>query len=430
MNKAVILDGMRTPFLNATKSIAGLTARALGVKPVDALLVKKPELRKAIDCVVGANVGNQLLPPDGSNIARLIALDAGIPNEVSARTININCGSGLEAMIDAVMRVECGLANCVLVTGVEVMSDYTAFYNRKQRPLLQKKKYLPRVRMPKWQKMPAQLAVSTKVACMSHDPLWMIETGLTDPYCQLGMDKIGDALAQKYGIDRKELDLFALLSQRKAAAAKNSGRLNKEITWYVSKNADPATFDNGIREDANMNGLAKLRPLNPGGTVTPGNASQISDGAAALIVANKGWVSSMGWQPMAAVHSVNTVALGCEPSEMGLGPAFAIARLLNRDGKPYYKLNDFGLIETNEAFASVPIAQSRQLEKLGFGEFDWSRVNPNGGAIAIGHPVGASGVRLALTAAMELSLRGDLERALVTLCVGGGQGVAAILEKP
>ncbi len=428
MARAVILDGLRTPFLNATKSIAGLTARALGVKPVDALLVKKPELRQAIDCVVGANVGNQLLPPDGSNIARLIALDAGIPKEVSARTININCGSGLEAMIDAVMRVECGLAKCVLVTGVEVMSDYTAFYTRRQRPLLQKKKYLPRVRMPKWQKVPAQLAVNTKVACMSHDPLWMIETGLTDPYCQLGMDKIGDALAGKYEIDRKELDLFALLSQRKAAAAKNSGRLNKEITWFVGKNTETFTFDNGIRENADMNGLAKLRPLNPGGTVTPGNASQISDGAAALIVANRDWVNSMGWRPLAAVRSENTIAVGCEPSEMGLGPAYAIARLLRP--APYYKLNDFGLIETNEAFASVPIAQSRELDKLGFGEFNWERVNPNGGAIAIGHPVGASGVRLALTAAMEIALRGDLERALVTLCIGGGQGVAAILEKP
>lgn len=422
MRKVVIADGVRTAFFKAG-SVPDLNARMLGVAPVRELINRHPDLNRLIDCVVGANVGNQLLPPDGSNVTRLIALDAGIPYHVDARTLNINCGSGLEAIIDATIRVEVGLAKCVLVICVEVMSDYTAVYGREQRRKFAELGALSRARAPMWKKG-AQLATKAAgVRMMKHDPQWLIKLGLTDPYCRLGMDKIGDKLAKEFQISRKELDLFALESQRRAYKAQRSGRLGEEIVSFHGLDQD-----NGIREGQMMEHLIKLRPLNPGGTATPGNASQVSDGAVALIVADAEFAAAQGWSPIAKVSSENSAVAGCDPSMMGLGPNEAVKKLFSKKGGGYWDLKNFGVIETNEAFASVPLAQSRLFEKYGFGPLPWERVNINGGAIAIGHPVGASGGRLALTAALELHHQ-DANLALVTLCVGGGQGVAAVLER-
>ncbi len=423
MRNVVIVDGVRTAFFRAG-SVPDLNARKLGVVPVKELARRYPGLEKLIDCVVGANIGNQLLPPDGSNIARLIALDAGIPQHVDARTININCGSGLEAIIDAAMRVEVGLAQCVLVIGVEVMSDYTAAYGRKQRDEFGKLLAISKKKSPMVFKGPRLIAQKAKTRFMAHEPEWLIKVGLTDPYCGLGMDKIADKLASEFQISRKELDLFALESQRRAYKAQKSGRLAEEIVSFQGLDQD-----NGVREGQMIEHLARLRPLNPGGTTTPGNSSQVSDGAVALIVADKEFVKAQGWPRLAGVSSELSAAAGCDPTVMGLGPVAAIRKLFSKMHAmdQAWDLNAFGVIETNEAFASVVLAQSRLLEKEGYGPLPWDRTNINGGAIAIGHPVGASGARLALTAAIELK-RQKKELAIVTLCVGGGQGVAAVIE--
>ncbi len=429
LKRAVLVDGLRTPFLNAAKSIPGLTALRLGTVPVNGLLTKYYHMRDAIDSVVGANVGNQLLPPDGSNITRIIAMEAGIPKEVDARTININCGSGLEAIIDATMRIEVGLARCVLVSAVEVMSDYTAVYKRRERQRFADLNALARSKTPMWRKGVPLAIKALRTSRMEHDPQWLIQSGLTDPMCGLGMDKIADNLAKQFNISRKECDLFALQSQQKAAAAQKSGRLSKEvIPVELEREGRSEKFDNGVRAGQTVELLAKLRPLNVDGTTTPGNSSQISDGAVALIVADEEFAHQQGWPCLARVRSEYSAVAGCAPSEMGLGPVAAIKKLFRN--LPRWTFDNLDLIETNEAFASVVLAQSRVLGNLvGFGEFPWERTNINGGAIALGHPVGASGARLALTAAMELQEQ-KLDIALVTACIGGGQGIAAILERP
>lgn len=417
--QAVIVDGVRTPFLKVG-TVPDLNAVKLGVVPIQELMRRYPGLEKTVDAVVGANIGNQLLPPDGSNITRIVALHAGIPQEVDARTININCGSGLEAVSDAVMRVELGLARCVLVTAVEVMSDYTAAYGRRERERFAKTAALARAKSSILKKGPALAVAAAKLRFMAHDPQWLIRLGLTDPFCGLGMDKISDSLASEWKLTREEVDLYAQMSQRRAEAARKSGRLAKEIVSFGGLNDD-----NGIRDGQTLGQLAKLRPLNATGVTTAGNASQVTDGAAAILVVDKGLAKEKGWPMLAEVDAFGTTAAGCDPKKMGLGPVNAIRKLLKRYD---WKLDRFDIVETNEAFASVVLAQSRLLKEFGEGEFNWERTNINGGAIALGHPISASGARLALTCAKELNL-GNGRLGLVTACVGGGQGVAAILRR-
>ncbi len=425
MKQAVLVDGVRTPFIKAGSSTK-LRAKWFGSLPVLELMERYDALRTSIDSVVGANIGNQILPPDGSNIARIIAICCNIPQEVDARTLNINCGSGLEAVIDAAMRVEVGMAKCVLVTAVEVMSDYTAAYGREQRQKFAELNTLARAKTPMWRKGPGLALKAAGVRAMKHDPQWLIKLGLTDPMSGLGMDKIADAIAKEFQISRKELDLYALESQRRATQAQKSGRLAKEMLHAsICTELHLPEHDNGIRDGQTLEQLAKLRPLNEGGVTTPGNSSQVSDGAVALIIADEEFAKAQGWPALARVGSARSAVAGCEPSMMGLGPVAAIKKLLCKFGRT--PLTAFDVIETNEAFASVVLAQSRLLEKEGIGPLPMEQTNVNGGAIAIGHPVGASGARLALTAARELKER-NKKFALVTLCVGGGQGVAAILE--
>src|SRR3989344_3779046 len=468
MRQAVIVDGKRTPFLKAG-SMPDLTALKLGIAPIKSLKILYPGLEKKIDCVVGANIGNQLLPPDGSNIARIIAIEAGIPKHVDARTLNINCGSGLEAVIDAAMRVEVGLAKCVLVIAVEVMSDYTAAYGRPQRQKFAELASVARAKKPMWKKAPALATKAANGRMRKHDPQWLIKLGLTDPMCGLGMDKSADKLAHEFKISRQELDLFALESQRRALAAQQSGKFDAEICPMSFHCSDVPEFamgkitkDNGmdtfVRAGGTLESLAKLRPLNPGGTTTAGNSSQISDGAVALIVADEEFARSQGWPILARVGSERSAVAGCDTDVMGLGPVAAIKKLFAKKPHERFKrltaeqreagpdmrdrhnrsrfvstnkyfpdlfdvefvkdinLDTFGVIETNEAFASVVLAQSRLLESEGYGPLPWERTNMNGGAIALGHPVGASGARLALSTAIELKARNE-KYALVTLCV-------------
>ncbi|MDO8466717.1 MAG: thiolase family protein [bacterium] len=423
MNRAVIVDGVRTPFMKAG-SLTSLRATTLGCDVIEHLHLNLHGFRlEDIDLVIGANVGNQVLPPDGSNLTRLIALKAGIPIKVPAFTVNINCASGLHAILTAVKEVELGLANCVLVVAVEVMSDYTAAYSRKQR---QKFANLLTASRSKslLKKLSSTASALVKVKIMKHDPQWMIKLGLTDPSCNLSMDKVSDKIAEKYKISREELDLYALESHRRANNA--SDRLRGEMCSFTlnGKKELPWFYDDGVRPNQTLAALAKLKPLNEGGVTTAGNSSQITDGAVAFLIANKEWAAARKLPVLAAMSSKNSAACGCEPSMMGLGPVGAISKLR---AQGWTKMSDFSVVETNEAFASVVLAQSKMLKEIGMGPLDWDRTNVNGGAIAIGHPISASGARLVLTCAKELQRRNQ-QYGLVTLCVGGGQGVAAVIE--
>ncbi|TSC89079.1 MAG: acetyl-CoA C-acetyltransferase [Parcubacteria group bacterium Gr01-1014_3] len=421
MNKAVIVDGVRTPFLKAG-TIPDLSASEMALTPVGELFKRYPKLKESCDCVVGANIGNQVLHPDGSNLARVILLKAGLDPRIPAWTVNINCGSGLHAVLDAVKNVELGLYKCILVVASEVMSDYVAVYNRQQRAQFAKLYEVSRKKAPMWRRLPSLMKEWTKMKMMPHKPEWSIKIGLTDPVCKLGMDEIADQIAEEYKISREEQDLFALESQRRAKAATLSGRLKHEIVPFRGIDQD-----NGIRFDQNLSALSKLRPLHKGGTVTPGNSSQITDGAVALMVVNEELAKKNGWPLLATMYSRFSSIGGCVPERMGLGPVQAIKQIFSHD---WSTLDDIDVIETNEAFAAVVLAQQKEFElvKDNFGRLSPEKVNRNGGAIALGHPISASGARLVLTCAKELELTGATS-GLVTLCVGGGQGVAACLER-
>ena len=390
--KAVIVDGLRTPFLKVG-TVKNNNAVRMSYVPTQILLYKYSGLRQEINYVIGANIGNQILAPDGSNLARVIGINNNLPLSVGAWTVNSNCSSGLHAVVEAAKLIELGMANCVLVVGVEVMSDF-------------------------------------KLKTMPHQPLWMLETGLTDPGLGLKMNQIAEKIAKEFGISREEQDLFALESQKRASIAQRSRRLAKEIVFF-----EGLGDDNGIRHNQLLSKLNQLKSLEPDGTITPGNSSQLTDGACVLIVTSADFAKTNGLPIVAQIEARESVLVGCNPLLMGLGPVYAIHKLLHQSK---YAWSDFEVLETNEAFAAVVLAQGRLLacEKYAkkfnlpgrIGELDWSKTNVNGGAIAIGHPLSASGARLVLTCLREMELR-NKSLGLVTLCIGGGQGEALILHR-
>jgi len=423
MPQAVLVDGGRTPFLKV--GTVQKSATDFGVAAVRGLRKKMEpyanNLYALIDFVSGANIGNQVLHPDASNIARVIALRSGIPDRVPAVTTNINCASGLDAVLRAVEKIETGQARCVLVVAVEVMSDYALVYPREQRELMLKRKYVSKAKMSSWKRRLAGGVLDVKARLTTHDPLYTLETGLTDPVCGLKMDQISDKLAEEFEIYREEVDRFAEQSQHRAAAAQISGRLVKEIIEF-----DGHIHDNGIRHGQTLKALAKLPTNYPGGVTTAGNASQLTDGAVALVLASQDFATALHLPVMAKLSSGMSATVGGDPARMGIVPVAAIERVLTKNAM---KLSDVDLVETNEAFASVVLSQQRLLQLRGVGDLDFDRTNVNGGAIALGHPLAASGARLILTLAHELQIR-EKRLGLATACVGGGEGVAMILERP
>ena len=412
MKKVVLVDGARTPFLKAG-TVPGLTASELGIVPAMALIERYPAIPLVVDYVVGANIGNQVLHPDGSNLGRILAIRSGIPLKVGAWTVNVNCATGLHAVIDAAKTIATGSAQCVLVIAVEVMSDFSAVYSRNQRAEFIKLLHLLRKKQKSWQNVPAFLAQWLKVRFMLHNPLWMIDLGLVDPMTKLRMDRGADLLAESFHVSRKEQDLFALRSQKLAYEAQKSGRLAKEIVPFKD-----IADDNGIRPNQTLEQLSNLKPLYSGGTVTAGNSSPITDGACALLLSDEEFAKFMGWPVLAEMQADWWTLAGCNPKDFGYAPVFAVQKLLDNSRK---QVSDFDFIETNEAFAAAVLAQMKALD------LPEERTNVNGGAIAIGHPLSASGARLVLSCAKELQFS-QKALGLVTLCIGGGQGEALILE--
>jgi acetyl-CoA C-acetyltransferase/acetyl-CoA acyltransferase len=418
-----IVEGVRTPFAKAFTALANVPAQDLGVRVTQALLERSSVKPDEIDQVIFGNVG---VPADAANVARVISLEAGIPIDRIAHTVHRNCASGMESITTAAQIVLLDGAQRVVAGGTESMSQIPLLYNADATAQFMR---LARAR-GWWQRVRTLLGFRLR----HFEPVPAVKLGLTDPVSGLIMGETAEVLADDYGITRQEQDEFALESHRRAVDAQKRGIFTAEIVSMKTKNGALVTQDVGPRADQSLAALAKLKPyFRKNGTVTVGNSCSITDGAAAVLVMAGEKARAEGRQPLGYLRAFNYA--GCDPRRMGLGPIFATSKLLERTGM---KLQDIDLIEMNEAFAAQVIANERAFASKEFaqqqlsrgeawGTLDRARLNVSGGAIALGHPVGATGTRLVITLLHELKRRG-LKRGLATLCVGGGQGAALLLE--
>lgn len=422
--RMVIVDGVRTPFSKMGTDLARLGAEELGRIAVSSLLTKTGLNPALIDEVIFGCVGQ---PADAANVARVIALRAGIPEHVPAFTVHRNCASGCEAFTQAYEKMLAGRGEIFVVGGAESMSQVPLLYTHQAAAKFAK---LSRARSL-GQKLGAMLSFRPS----DFKPRIGLQLGLTDPVCGLNMGETAEVLAREHGITREKQDAFALESHQRAIAARE--KLEQEICPIYPPNTKAVvTYDNGPRKEQTMEALAKLKPVfdRKNGTVTAGNASQITDGAVALLVMSEMKAAELGMTPLGVLTGY--AYAGCDPQRMGLGPVYAIAEAERRTG---ITLDHADVVEINEAFAAQVIACLACLKSDEFaqkhlkrdrhvGKIPKEALNVNGGAIALGHPVGATGARLILTSLKELQRR-DAKRALISLCVGGGQGAAIWLER-
>lgn len=399
MSDAYICDYVRTPIGRFGGSLSSVRADDLGAIPLRSLMSRHTSVDwDAVDDVIfgSANQAGE----DNRNVARMSLLLAGLPVGVSGTTINRLCGSGMDAVISAARAIKAGEAELIIAGGVESMS---------RAPFV----------MPK-----ADAAFSRKAEIFDTTIGWrFVNPLMKKQYGVESMPETGENVAEDYQISRQDQDAFALRSQEKAAAAQANGRLAQEIVpvSIPQRKGEPALVDMDEHPRVTtMEALAKLgTPFRDGGTVTAGNASGVNDGAAALIVASEAAIQKYNLKPIVRIIGGTTV--GVPPRIMGIGPLPATRKLLARLG---IAIDAIDVIELNEAFASQGLAVLRE---LGIADDD-SRVNPNGGAIALGHPLGMSGARITGSAALELSLTGG-QYALATMCIGVGQGIAIALER-
>ena len=392
MPDAFIVNGLRTPIGNLRGSLAALGAAELGTLVAGELLRRSGLRGQDIDEVL---LGCILQAGLGQNVARQVALGAGVPREKTAMTVNMVCGSGLRAVALGTQAIRCGDARVVLAGGTESMSNA---------PYL-----LPKARSGYG---------------MGHGVLVdsMIQDGLWDVFNDYHMGVTAENLAEGYRLTREMQDEFAAQSQQKAERAIATGRFKEEIVPVPTPGRKGAPVvvetDEFPRPGTTAATLARLAPaFKANGSVTAGNASGINDGAACVLVASGEAVRAHGLTPMARV--VSYAYAGTDPSVMGIGPVQAVREALSRAG---WDLAAVDLIESNEAFAAQELAVAKELD------FDMARVNVNGGAIALGHPIGASGCRILVTLLYEMRRRGS-RRGLATLCIGGGMGIAMCVER-
>ncbi|HJU50207.1 MAG TPA: acetyl-CoA C-acetyltransferase [Pseudogulbenkiania sp.] len=392
MEEIVIVAAGRTAVGNFGGSLAKIPATELGATVIKALLEKTGIAPEQVSEVI---MGQVLTAGVGQNPARQALIKAGIPVHVPAMTINQVCGSGLKVTHLAAQAIACGDAEIVIAGGQESMSLSPHI--------------LPGSRDG------FRMGPATLVDTMVYD-------GLTDVYNQYHMGVTAENIAAKYGISREEQDAFSAASQNKAEAAQAAGKFAEEIipVMVPQRKGDPVAFatDEFIKAGATAEGLGKLRPaFKKDGTVTAGNASGVNDGAAAVIMMTAKKAAELGLKPLARIKAY--ASAGVEPSIMGMGPVPATQRVLERAG---WTLGEVDLIEANEAFAAQALGVARELQ------WDTDKVNVNGGAIAIGHPIGASGCRILVSLLHEMQRR-DAKKGLATLCIGGGMGVALAVER-
>ncbi|MBV6500762.1 MAG: putative acetyl-CoA acyltransferase [Prosthecobacter sp.] len=424
MKPLFIIAAARTPFARAGSGLASLDAVDLGRAAVSSLMARSGVDPGAVDETIFGCVGQ---PAHAQNIARVIALRSGLPESRPAMTVHRNCASGLEALTTAHAKMSAGQGEVFVVGGTESMSSMPLYFPRSA---VEKFAGLGRARgfIGK-----AGAAASFRPADFA--PVVGLRLGLTDPVVEMNMGETAELLAREFGISREEQDEFALNSHRKAVAAAAALQAEVSPIYVMGHDVVPVLADNGMRPDSSLEKLGRLKPLfaREHGTVTAGNSSQVTDGAVALLVAGEEAVKRHGWQPLGMM--TDYAYTGCDPRRMGLGPVRAIDLLLHRSGR---QLDDMDVIEINEAFAAQVLAVRQCLKNPAsarragleqpLGDLREDRLNPRGGSIALGHPVGATGARLVLTALDQLRQSGG-RHALVSLCIGGGQGGAALLER-
>jgi acetyl-CoA C-acetyltransferase len=393
MKEVVIIDAVRTPVGSFGGSLTGVPAVELGTIVVKELIKRTGIDPNLVDELI---FGCVLQAAQGQNVARQVAIKSGIPQEVPALTINKVCASGLRSISLAAQVIKAGDADVVIAGGTENMS--AAPYA---------------IMKARWG---ARMNNDSMVDIMIHDGLW-------EAFNNYHMGMTAENVAEKYGISRQQQDEFSVRSQQLAEKAIKDGRFKDEIVPVISpqRKGDPKVFDTDEhpRAGTTLDAMTKLKPaFKKDGSVTAGNASGINDGAAAILVMSAEKGKELGLKPM--VRVVSYASAGVDPKIMGVGPVPATRKALQKAG---LTLNDIDLIEANEAFASQTLAVAADLG------FDSEKVNVNGGAVALGHPIGASGARIFTTLFHEMKKRENVRRGLATLCVGGGMGAALIVEK-
>ena len=410
-----ILNGARTPYMRAGTDFKAVSASDLGRSAAVEAMARSGITPDAVDQAIFGNIAT---PVDAANIGRIVALRAGVPKEKPAHSVSRNCASGIESVVQGVRLILTGEASVVLAGGVESMSNIPFLYREPVKAALTEAGMAKSAgaRMKAFAKLPwGQLL----------NPVIGLKEGLTDPVCGLNMGETAELLAKEGKITREMQDRFALASHLKAAASR--AKVSEEIVPVPLPPAFDrvATADNGIRESQTMEALAKLKPFfdRKFGSVTAGNSSQITDGGAAVVVASEAFVKANGSKPIGRVVAWGFA--GLEPERMGLGPSRSTPVALKAAG---LTMKDIGLVEMNEAFAAQVLANVQAFAKdPALGPIPEEILNVNGGAIALGHPVGSSGTRLILTLLYEMRRR-KVRYGLATLCIGGGQGASIIVE--
>ncbi|HAF55615.1 MAG TPA: acetyl-CoA C-acetyltransferase [Thauera sp.] len=424
MSKPIyIVDGARTPFLKAQNAPGPFTAADLATAAGRALLMRQPFAPDQLDEII---LGCASPSPDEVNIGRVVALRLGCGNAVPGWTVMRNCASGMQAIDSAIANIQCGRSQLVLAGGVDALSHAPLLFSE---------------RMVRWlagwyaAKTTGQKLAMLKTFRLGHlAPVIGIMKGLTDPIVGQLMGQTAENLAWKFGITREDMDSFSVESHRRVCAGQDAGHYAEEIVPLIDRDGRVYAVDDGVRRDSSMANLAKLKPFfdKKYGRVTPGNSSQITDGAAWLILASEEAVERHGLQPLGRI--TDSQWAGLAPDQMGLGPVHAAMPILQRHG---LAPNGLDAWELNEAFAAQVIACLRAFaddaycrEHFGVdapGAPEASRLNVDGGAVALGHPVGASGARIVLHLLHVLRRKGG-GRGLASICIGGGQGGAMLVE--
>ncbi len=424
MKKVYVVDGARTPFLKAKGKPGPFSGGDLAVGCARALLARQKFDPTALDEVI---VGAAMPSADEANIGRVVALRVGCGDKVPAWTVMRNCASGMQALDSAYVNILVGKSHLVLAGGTDAMSHAPLLFG----PAMVN--WLADWYAAKSFGQCSRVAVQFRLRYLA--PVIAILKGLTDPIVKLTMGQTAEIVAKRFGITRQMMDAFAAESHQRVLAGKAAGHFS-EIEPLIDAKGNVYSEDDGVRTDSTPERLAKLRPVfdRTYGNVTAGNSSQVTDGAAMLILASAEAVAKYDLQPLGAI--VDSQWSGLDPAEMGLGPVHAITPMLRRN---HLGLADLDCLEINEAFAAQALgclaaweSDAYCQEKLGltgaFGSMDRAKFNVDGGAIAVGHPIGASGARVVLHALKTLE-RTDGKRAAASLCIGGGQGGAMLLER-
>ncbi|WP_180007404.1 MULTISPECIES: acetyl-CoA C-acetyltransferase [unclassified Acinetobacter] len=396
MKEAYIVSPIRTPIGKFGGGLASLSAVDLAVKVIEAVLEKTQIDPSTIDEVIASQ---SYASSEAPCLGRYAALAANLPIEVPGYTLDRRCGSGLQALMNAAMNIQTGQAESILVLGVESMSNIE-YYSTNMR----------------WGSRAGNVTFYDRLERGRERSQPVERFGYIS-----GMPETADNLAHDYNISREECDAFAALSHQRADAAWNNGLFADEVIPVEVKTKKQTTVvlrDEGIRADTTAEGLAKLRNLRENGVTTAGNSSQQNDAAAGCLVVSAEYAEKHGLKPLAKI--VGWSAVGCEPSRMGIGPVPAVQKLLSKHN---ISLDEIDLLEVNEAFAAQALAVLKALDI-----HDYSRVNVNGSGISLGHPIGATGIRIMTTLLHEMQRR-DAKYGLETMCIGGGQGIAALFEK-